>query len=86
MLFKKTVAEKSELIRANKSKDNKSKDFVGTHRNGAPPVKGKINPNDAKALQASGMSYDSAKRLYKKALPNGKFFYYDPKSKKRWTK
>lgn len=83
---KRTVAEKSEITRALKSKDNKSKGFAGTHRNGAPPEKGKVKSADAKALQASGMQYDSAKRLYKKALPNGKFFYYDPKSKRRWTK
>lgn len=83
---KRTVAEKSEITRALKSKDGKSKDFAGTHRNGAPAEKGKIKSADAKALQASGMVYDSAKRLYKKALPNGKFFYFDPKSKKRWTK
>lgn len=83
---KRTVAEKSEITRALKSKDNKSKDFAGTHREGAPAEKGKVKSADQKALAASGMVYDSAKRLYKKALPNGKFFYYDPKSKRRWTK
>lgn len=83
---KRTVAEKSEMARALKSKDGKSKDFAGTHRSGAPAEKSKVKSADAKALQASGMVYDTAKRVYKKALPNGKFFYFDPKTKKRWTK
>lgn len=82
---KKTVAEKSEIVRSLKSKDGSSKDFAGTHRQVSNSNTGKLNSAEANALKASGMEWDAKKRVYKKPLNGGKeFFYYDPKTKKRW--
>lgn len=82
---KKVVAEKSEVIRALKSKENSSKSFASTQRTGSPAEKGKITSRDAEALKGAGMVWDGTKRVYKKPIGDGKtFFFYDPKSKKRW--
>ena len=81
---KRLVAKNAELLRALKSKDTVSKDFVASYREPAVAEKEKISSVDAQSLKAAGMVWDPQRKVYKKLLGNKQHLYFDPKSKKRW--
>lgn len=84
---KKQIAKTAEVARALKSKNGLRRDGTGSHRIDSPAGKAKVSKQDNHAIVQSGMTWDTIKKVYKKPLANGKkFFYYDPKTKKRWVK
>ncbi len=81
-LQRKTLISKNgELKRALKSKDNVSKDSASTHRDAPEGSKPKLSQADAQGLKSAGFVWDGKKRLYKKALPKGKFLWKEPNGK-----
>jgi len=82
---KKILAQHSEMKRALKSKETTSKDSAVDTKVDAPTGEAKLSPQDAQAIKQSGMVWDGVKRAYKKPLGDGKtFYFYDPKTKRRW--
>lgn len=82
------AGQSKEVQRARASTDTVSTDTAETHLDAPEAPEVKISPQDASAIKAAGMSWDGAKRVYKKSLQKdgkGKFLYYDPKTKKRWV-
>lgn len=80
------IAEKGELARKIRSQETAGRSSATVHREQAPAGEPKLSPQDAAVLKQQGMSWDGARRVYRKPLGNGsKFFNYDPKSKRRWV-
>lgn len=75
---KKLVSKTSELKRALKSKETASKDTGSAHRD-APQGKPKVAPDVEASLKRQAFVYDSASKIWKKKLPNGKFLCKDTK-------
>jgi len=80
---KRVLATNEELKRSLASKDTKNRDASGTHRKSSSS-ENKTSGADAQALKASGMKWHTEKQVYTKKLKDGKTFYYDPKTQKRW--
>lgn len=80
---KRVLATNEELKRSLTSKDTKNRDASGTHKK---PSSSENQPSsaDAQALKASGMKWNTEKQVYAKKLKDGKTFYFDPKTNKRW--
>lgn len=82
---KKMVTHNKEITRALKSKETANKTISTGNRQTTPVAEGKLSNQDARAIKESGMVWDGVKRAYKKPLGNGKtFYFYDPKTKRRW--
>ena len=83
---KKLLETVSELKRANVAKGLQKTTFEGTHQDsqvvGEPQT---MSSQDVTAIKASGYIWDGALMVYKKPLPKGKFLFFDPKTKKRWS-
>lgn len=77
------IAQNEELKRSLLSKETKGKDAAGTHKD-ATGSSETISSQDAQTIKAAGMKWDGRKRVYSKKLKDGKTFYFDPKTKKRW--
>jgi len=82
--YKRVIAQNSELKRSLQSKDTRNKDVSGTVKDPTGTAETTLSSQDAQTLKASGMKWDGKKRLYSKKLKDGKTFYFDPKTKKRW--
>lgn len=83
---RRSAARASELGRALQSKETARRTTGEPHRDTTPQNEPKMSPADSTALKEMGVVWDGKMRLYKKPLGNGsKHFYYDPKSKRRWT-
>lgn len=83
---KKFASRNSELARALRSKDTALHDTASTYRDVPAAAEPKIAQADVQAMKEAGMSWDGKQRLYSKKLPSGKFLYFDPKTKKRFTR
>ncbi len=84
---KKVFPKIAELKRALKGKENANANPATAHRDAPGADEPKVLSQDAQAIKSAGMVWDGKLRLYKKALAGGKkYLYFDPKSKKRWTK
>lgn len=82
---KKLIVQNKELTRALKSKETSTKSVATDTKPTSPVAEGKLSNQDARAIKDSGMIWDGVKRAYKKPLGDGKtFYFYDPKSKRRW--
>ncbi len=82
---KKLINQVAEFKRVLKSKETASKEITTDVKEEVIMGDVKMSSQDAQAIKASGMVWDSVKRVYKKPLGNGKtFLYYDPKSKRRY--
>ena len=81
---KRVLAINEELKRSLKSKQTVNKDASGDHKNSSSTNEPKMNGADAASVKASGMKWNNEKKVYSKKLKDGKAFYYDPASKKRW--
>lgn len=80
----KYLAKNKEIMRTLKSKSTVSKDATGTHKMGEQAPEAKVSSNDATAMKAAGMVWDGTKRVYKRPINKGMFYYFDPKTKKQW--
>lgn len=81
---KRVLATNEELKRSLNSKDTKSRDASTSQRKPAGGEDTKTSGADAQALKAQGMKWNTEKQAYGKQLKDGKTFYYDPKTQKRW--
>jgi len=79
---RKLTAEKAELMRALRNKDNVNRDSAGTHRDASIGTVPKLSSGDTAAYKRAGFAYDNATKVWKKKLPNGKFLVKDPSTKK----
>lgn len=82
--YKRVIAQNSELKRSLQSKDTRNKDASGAVKDPTGTSETMLSSQDAQTLKASGMKWDGKKRLYSKKLKDGKTFFFDPKTKKRW--
>lgn len=78
---RKTVAEKSELMRALRAKDGISRETATTFRDATPGTSPKLSSGDAAAYKRAGFAFDNTSKVWKKKLPNGKFLIKDPRTK-----
>lgn len=83
---KRLAAKNQEVVRALKSKETASKDTATVQRDSTAAPAPKLAADVAAALKRSGYTYDASAKVYKKALPNGKFLYNDPRTKKTWVR
>lgn len=81
---KRIVAQNSELKRSLAAKGRVSHDTGGVHPDAATRDEPKLASQDVQAIKAAGMAWDGVKGLYKKALGRNQFYYFDPKTKKKW--
>lgn len=79
-----TIAQNEELKRALRSKETKSDNAAGDHRD-APQGSEPQSSSDISAIKGAGFKWDGTARLYTKPLTGGKKLMYDPKTKKRWV-
>jgi hypothetical protein len=82
---KRLQSKNKELARAVASKDGVSKDIGGGHRDPLPGSAPKMSSSDEASYKRAGFEYDSAKKLWKKKLPTGKFLYKDARTKKTYV-
>ncbi len=78
---KKIIGERDEALRALRGKGNVTVDTASSHHE---PIKGgevKISPNDNKALQEAGYTFNTTSRRHEKKLPDGSTLIYDVKTK-----
>jgi len=81
---KRVLATNDELKRSLKSKSTVNRDASDTHKEPTGSSEPKIDSASAQTIKSAGMKWDSKKRVYGKKLKDGKTFYFDPKTKKRW--
>ena len=79
------LAQNAELKRALRSKETATGYAGEAERDSGKAGEPKLSPQDAEALKMAGMVWDGVKRVYKSPIGGKKHFYYDPKTKKRWT-
>lgn len=82
---KRLQSKNKELARAVASKDGVSKDVGGGYRDPLPGSTPKMSSQDEASYKRAGFGYDSAKKLWKKKLPTGKFLYKDARTKKTFV-
>lgn len=82
--IKEIEAQKAEIARALKSKEQVTTAEPGTHRDPTPGAMPKISAIDAKGLKDSGYTWDGIKRLWKKPLSGGKYLYTRNLQDKEW--
>lgn len=83
---KKFAAKAAELARALKSKDTASRGATSEHRDAPIADEPQLSSAEATALKDAGMAWDPKRGAYKKAIAGGKKnYFFDPKTKKRWT-
>lgn len=81
---KRLVSKNKELTRALNSKNTASNGSAGTHKDGMSGSAPKMSAQDTAAYARAGFSFDTKSRIWKKPLPNKKFLFKDPKSKRTW--
>lgn len=77
-------AKTKEMARALKSKGGRKDDSASTHRDPQAGSEPKMSPADASGIKSAGYKWDPTKRIYKKALPGGKFLYMKDLRSKTW--
>ncbi len=83
---RKLAAKNQELARALRSKETSSRMSASSHQDSPTLDAPKLSSAEATALKDAGMTWDAIKRAFKKPISGGKkFYYFDPKTKKRWT-
>jgi len=79
---RKLQSTNSELRRALKAKSVASNDAASSHKDPLAGTAPKLSTNDAASYTRAGFTFDTARKIYRKKLPNGKFHNKDPKTKK----
>lgn len=80
------AAKNQELVRALRSRETANRGGGSAHQDSPVLDAPKLSSAEATALKDAGMVWDATKRAFKKPLSSGKkFYYFDPKTKKRWT-
>lgn len=82
--YQRVIATNTELKRSLQSKDTKNRDGSTSYKDAPGSSEPKMNSADAQTIKASGMKWDITKQVYAKKLKDGKTFYFDPKTKKKW--
>ena len=83
---RKLAAKNQELARALRSRDTASRGSGGTQHDSPSVEEPTLGSAEATALKDAGLVWDATRRAYKKPISGGKkFYYFDPKTKKRWT-
>lgn len=81
---RKSAAKAVELARALRSRDTSSRTAPGTQHGEQSQEEPALGSSEAQALKDAGLIWDPIKRAYKKPVGK-KTYYFDPKTKKRWT-
>ena len=83
---RKSAAKAVELARALRSKGTAYSSSGTSHQDEPASEEPKISSGEATALKDAGLTWDGKRRAYKKAIAGGKkTYFFDPKTKKRWT-
>lgn len=82
---RKLAAKTLELTRALNSKESSSRTSPTSHHD-SPIDEPKLSSAEATALKDAGLTWDGVRRVYKKLITGGKkTYFFDPKTRKRWT-